>query len=182
MARLGRWVALVACVGSLGSAGCGGAHKSDADRSSSSEVAPYFTTIDVGHTLTTTLGEGAALFVEYESGGTWHLWTSCDTKATGADCFFRAYVYPRGGIVSLAALDFEAGDRIDETGDGSFTFISQTRLDSDGMTLVSKPGALLDLELELDGFADASYLVWYGNGAVHEGAPRSPVVFQPDAP
>jgi len=181
MARFRKLSSLAALALLLGSAACGD-HRGNGGLYDASEADPYFTTIDAGHTLSTSLGEGAALLVEYERGGTWHLWTSCDTKKTGYNCAFGVYAYPRGGIDTLAALDFEAGDRIDDHGDGTFTFVSSTDVDSDGITLVSKPGALLDVELTLDGAVEPSYLVWYGNGNVHEGAPRSPVVFQPDAP
>jgi hypothetical protein len=165
----------------LGATGCSG-HDHGGNGMVDADASPYFTTIDAGHTLSTNLGDGAAVFVEYASGGRWHVWTSCDTAKTGLSCDYRLHVYPRGGIQSVAAFDFEANDRIDDHGDGTLTFVSQTALDSDGMALVSKPGALLDVELELDGYVDPTYLVWYGNDAVHEGAPRSPVVFQPDAP
>jgi hypothetical protein len=143
---------------------------------------PYFTTVDADETLSTNLGEGAGAFVEYQKGGVWRLWTSCDTLITGAVCRFEANVYPRGRLDSLAGIDLESSDGYEIYSDGTFTFVAETELGSDGIEFVTDPGALVDIELILDGYVDPSYLVWYGNGKVHDGAPRSPVVFQPDAP
>lgn len=146
------------------------------------EEEPFYATVDADRTLTTPLGEGAGLFVEYARGGRWTFWTSCDTGVTGLVCGFELTAYPRGGIVAVDGIDLEPGDVVDVAGDGTLRWTTTTALDSDAIEVVAAPGALLDLELRLDGVIDPSYLVWFGNGVVRHGAPRSPVVFQPDAP
>lgn len=143
---------------------------------------PYYTTVDAGETLSTELGKGAAAFVEYQRGGRWRLWTSCDTKVTGLMCRYQITVAPRAALGSITAVDLEASDSYERYSDGTFTFFAETGIDRDAIEFTTKPGALIDVELILDGSVDPQYLVWYGNGRVHEGAPRSPVVFQPDAP
>ncbi|MBM4358711.1 MAG: hypothetical protein FJ096_11460 [Deltaproteobacteria bacterium] len=170
---------LLGCL--AGPVGCG-YHDRYHDDLDEPVVEPFYTTIDADHTLTTTLGDGAGMFVEYTRGGIWRFWTSCDTRVTGYGCNYRLFVYPLGGIAAIDGIDLESSDRVDVHGDGTLTFTATTAFDSDAIELVTKPGALLEAELELDGYVEPSYFVWYGNGLVRQGAPRSPVVFQPDAP
>lgn len=171
----------------LGAIGCG-PHRNyrdgyrDDSSGSGSVDEPFYTTVDADNTLTTSLGEGAGVFVEYARGGVWRFWTSCDSSVTGYGCKYRLYVYPHGGIAQVDGIDLEETDSVDVHGDGTLTFAATTALDSDTIEVFTTPGALLEAELELDGIIDPSYFVWFGNGVVRQGAPRSPVVFQPDAP
>jgi hypothetical protein len=143
---------------------------------------PYYTTIDAGHTLSTDIGYGAGLFVEYTSGGLWRLWTSCDTELTDLTCDFEVSVVSQAPIEAIDGFDLEGYDHIDSLGVDAFGFHAETEYSSDAVEFVTAPGALVDIELVLDGAVAPSYFVWYGNGVVWNGAPRSPVVFQPDMP
>ncbi|MBM4357355.1 MAG: hypothetical protein FJ096_04520 [Deltaproteobacteria bacterium] len=163
----------------LAGTGCGVHHDDDEDRRGGER---FYATIDADEVMTTNLGDGAALFVEYRRGGTWRFWTSCDTRTTGYPCKFYLKVYPYGGIGAVSEQELEDNDDVDIDDDGVLVFDGQTALDSDAIELVSKPKALLELALDLDGAAAPSYLAWVGNGTVYQGAPRLPVVLQPDAP
>jgi hypothetical protein len=142
-----------------------------------------YTTIDADHVLDTDLGLGAGMFVEYGVGGRWTLWTSCDTDITGALCNWEAHVSARSGaITDVRELDNESYDYAEYRGDHSLSFYAETGSYSDAVEFYTDPGVLLDVEVVLDGFVAPEYLVWFGNGYVHDGASGSPVVFQPDQP
>jgi hypothetical protein len=143
---------------------------------------PYFATVDRNEVLSTDLGEGAGLFVEYAEGGRWTLWTSCDTALSGRACLWDVYVSGQEPIDGLEGLDVEADDDFGYSGSKSMVFYANTTLGSDAVTFETDPGSLIRLEVYLDGLSAPDYLVWMGNGTVNNGAPRLPVVFQPDAP
>ncbi len=143
----------------------------------------YYTTIDADHLLDTDLGYGAGLFVEYSRGGRWTLWTSCDTELTGSLCLFEAHVTTQSSTISdVLEFDTEGFDEVSRWSDTSLTFYAETASHSDALEFYTAPGELVQIRLVLDGYESPEYLVWYGNDDVQDGAPRSPVVFQPDAP
>jgi len=145
--------------------------------------APVYTTIDADHLLTTDLGLGAGLFVEYASGGYWTLWTSCDTDVTGSLCYWEANVTARASSIDeVYEWDTEDHDHVDLYGSNGLTFIADTASHTDSVEFRTDPGALVEIEVFLDDYLAPEYFVWYGNGFVHDGTDISPVVFQPDLP
>ncbi len=112
----------------------------------------------------------------------WPVTTSDPQAAGGAVCAFEVTVTARSAIGTISGFDLEGYDRIDDYGVDAFGFFAETDYDSDTVEFTADPGALVDIELVLDSVVAPSYFVWYGNGAAQDGAPRSPVVFQPDMP
>lgn len=142
-----------------------------------------FEVIDTDVLLDTELGMGAGLFVEYESGGLWRLWTSCDTLTSDHVCQFDTFVLSDGFIEEVVELDdMEAGDEVDFLSDFEIRFLAETTVDSDTIEILTEPGAPLELDPFLDGFSAPDFLVWSSGGEVIHGAPRAPVVFTPDFP
>ena len=142
---------------------------------------PYFATIDRGQVLTTDLGVGAGMFVEYAEGGKWTIWGSCDTELSGLTCLWDVYVRAQGPISGLEARNLESEDVTEFTSDSSLVLLTATTEGSDGISFTTDPGALIRLEVYLDGYEAPDYLVWF-NEDIRNGAPYMPVVFQPDAP
>lgn len=143
---------------------------------------PYYATIDRGATLTTDLGYGAGMFVEYAEGGQWTLWASCDSYVSDASCFWRADVIVHDALIdTFDGVGLEDGDYLAH--DGSYLSLDWiTSYESDALTFTTAPGALVEVYVYLDGISAPGYFVWYGNDDVQDGAPVNPVVFQPDAP
>jgi len=142
---------------------------------------PYFATVDRGEVLTTDLGQGAGLFVEYTEGGSWAFWASCDTDLSGRPCLWDVYVSSQEAITGLDGPDLEDEDSLDYSGDSTVVLYTTTTSGSDTMTFQTEPGALTRVEVYLDGDPAPGYLVWFNDG-VQNGAPYMPVIFQPDAP
>ncbi|HHH31287.1 MAG TPA: hypothetical protein ENK57_23475 [Polyangiaceae bacterium] len=166
----------------LSASGCVIVHDDDDGHHHEPDVEPYFATVDRGEVLTTELGSGAGLFVEYAAGGRWTLRTSCDTDLSGRPCLWDVYVAAQGSISGLETRDFEASEDVAEyTGDNSLTMLTTTTFGADAISFSTEPGALIRVEVYLDGIDAPEYLVWFNSG-VQNGAPYMPVVFQPDAP
>jgi hypothetical protein len=153
-------------------------HEDDAAFAGRAEL----TTIDAGRTLSTELGEGAGLFVEYQAGGRWNLWSSCDTKRTGHLCDWEVNVRSHSVVGSVDLLNLEGSDHVDVVADDQLVFFATTDLDSDQIQFSTSPGVLVEMEAFLDGLVAPDYFVWVSNGAVRNGATGSPVIFNPDLP
>jgi hypothetical protein len=157
-----------------------GHHDYDAPDPSTS----FYTTIDANEALTAVPGEGIGAMIEYGSGGTWAIWTTCDTAFSGYACGFEIDVYTYALLDDVrGGADLEADESIQIWDDYSFTFFASTDYDTDTMEFFTAPGELVEMELVLDGYIEPMHFRWVGNNTVHnEGAPSSPVVFQPDQP
>lgn len=146
---------------------------------------PILVDIDPDATMDSTPGEGVGLYVEYAQGGHWTLWTTCDTNYSSAACTFDAVVSVDTASELLAATgeDLEGHDVVDDRyADGMARFVVDTDSDIDVMRLDTTPGAIVRLDLTLDGIAETRFVYWIGNGVLHAGAPSNPVDFQPLSP
>ena len=133
--------------------------------------------IDAGQGLTTDLGEGVAVLLEYEGGSSWNVQTTCDTLKTNQPCTFDIYV--RGaGIAPTGGIELESTDFIDQSGDELHAGFD-TDVDLDGFTFDTVAGADVEVEVYLDGDDAAPYVFWVGDGATHTGMGTNPTIFLP---
>lgn len=139
--------------------------------------------IDPDSPLESEPGIGVGVFVDYQPGGTWHLYTTCDTEDSGYDCAFDIIVKPlgRAEINSFAQDGLERNDSVTIEHD-SLRFVGLTALDTDGFSFQTEPGAGISLDVLLDETCGNAYIYWIGDGAIHEGAPSNPFELEPAAP
>ncbi|MEP7121836.1 MAG: hypothetical protein ABJE95_13030 [Byssovorax sp.] len=136
-------------------------------------------------TLNADPGSGVGIFVEYATGGHWHVWTTCDTASSKLACDFEVFAIPEkdAKISSVKPAEtLEGGDAAEQLADGSAHLSASTSTELDGMTFDATPGAVVELEVYFDGVPDSRVVFWYGNETLHTGAPTDPVDFLPDAP
>ena len=136
--------------------------------------------IDTGQMLEVEPGSGVGVFVEYQTGGHWRIFVGCDTEKSGFDCAFDVIAQPVGSspITAVKPEGLERDDSLSLVGGDVAELVTRTDLDFDGFTLDTAPGAVLSVDAYLDG-ACTNYVYWVGDGAVHDGAPSSPIEFQP---
>jgi hypothetical protein len=189
----GRWptvltLALAGCTAGLGGCFWGG---SDAEPEPAPVTVPAPTldtpqqvAITPNKTLQNAAGDGVGIFVEYATGGHWHVWTTCDTNQSKVACNFEAFAIPGKGakISNVQPETLESGDVAEELTDGSAHLSASTSTEFDGMTFDATPGAVVELEVYFDGKPDSRVVYWYGSDTLHTGAPTDPVDFLPDAP
>lgn len=145
---------------------------------------PMLVVIDTDQTMEAVPGDGVGIFVEYSSGGDWLLWTTCDTNTSGLPCAFDVFaaVDTSSKLESFEAIDTEGHDVVEVLDSGEAHLHADTASDIDGMHLVTTPGAILRVEVALDGVSSQQFVYWVGKGVLHTGAPTNPVDFQPSVP
>ena len=140
--------------------------------------------IDADAAMERSGGEGTALFVETTADGHWSITTACDTAVTGADCAFDVLVSPTDSFTALdhvTGSDLGDGDDLALESDGSIHLVAQTSFGLAGVEFDADPGAILEVDLLLDGVAQPAFVTWVAGGAVQQGAPSNPVDFAPGA-
>ena len=138
--------------------------------------------IDTDQLLEIEPGDGAGAFIEYETGGIYHITTSCDV-GEGGDCYWDIVVTPLGGatVLSLAPYDLESEDSITLGSGNQLRMVARTGQDLDGFSFQTEPGASIELDALLDEGPGNRYLFWVGDGALHSGAPSNPINLVPSA-
>jgi len=133
-------------------------------------------TIDVDRQIVPEAGTG--LYIEYASGGHWHLQTSCDTS-----CDWDIIVTPEPGkqLSNVAPEALESDDSLHAFPPDSYQLSAHTTTDFDGFTFDSDPGAVVSVDAYLDGRCQPMYTYWVGDGALHVGAPSNPLSLLPSA-
>jgi hypothetical protein len=180
---------LVACVGlASASAGCIIVGDDDDDDDVVVErppvVEPMLVTIDSDKFLESPLGDGVGVFVEYSTGGTWRVWTTCDTNFTGKICAFDIFatVDTASVLEAVQGENIEGYDFVNQEGNAGLEFYAETSADFDSVVFTTTPGAIVRLEVNIGGQPQPHFIYWVGNGVLHNGAPTSPVDFEPSAP
>jgi len=159
-----------------------------------STVQPILVVVDANKTLTATPGSGVGIFVEYQTGGHWHVWWSCDTNKTGLNCAFDIKGQIDSGSIS-------GGQTEDGTAWGkgqpsssayaytltpqSFEAQKVTTTEVDGVRFDAPLGAVLTVTSSLGGLADGSFFFFVQNGQVnggYTGKLTDPLSFQANAP
>ncbi|MBI5537811.1 MAG: hypothetical protein HY898_34115 [Deltaproteobacteria bacterium] len=152
-----------------------------------SPSAPAVTTaqIDTGQTLSTDPGVGAGVFIEYDEGGHWHVYTACDSNLYGEGCDWNVVASVGTGQlitdVSIEGAESKDGDTI-YPGMDNVELAVTTWSDFDGMRFVTTPGTTVRFDVYLGGLRDARYIYWVGNNAIHKGAPSDPIDLKPSKP
>lgn len=139
-------------------------------------------TIDVDQLLDVSPGEGAGAFFEYETGGTYHVTTSCDVD-NGGECLWDIVIVPLDDkpLHVFAPYELEQDDSLTFGYGNQLRLIAYTGRDFDGVDFQTDPGAAIQVDALLDDGAANRYLFWVGDGALHSGAPSNPVNLIPSA-
>ncbi|WP_437489372.1 hypothetical protein WME75_10565 [Sorangium sp. So ce1014] len=145
---------------------------------------PRLVALDTDAVLSSEPGEGVGIFVEYAAGGTWKLWTTCDTNSSKVVCSFDLYasVDTSSELFDIVGTDLEKTDATRLVDEGIAYLHAETGSDIDAMTFTTTEGAIVRLEAYLDGVQEPRYVYWFGDGILHEGAPSNPLDFEPTSP
>lgn len=145
--------------------------------------------IETDERLEAAPGEGAGVFVEYESGGRWHVWLTCDTSVTGRPCHFDVFAQALGASIgNVVGESLSPGDAVYHDCSDTAQLMTSTRATISGMYFDAPPGATIQLDVLLDGAPYPELVYWYGKhrkgdrSDVRYGAPGNPVAFTPTRP
>lgn len=139
-------------------------------------------TIDVDQLLDVEPGDGAGAFIEYETGGTYHVTTSCDAAQNG-ECYWDIVVMPVNDapVQNVTPLDLESEDSLTFGAGNQLRLAASTGDDFDGFSFQTDAGAAVRVDALLDEAPANPYLFWVGDGALRSGAPSNPIDLVPSA-
>lgn len=138
--------------------------------------------IDPGATMAATPGAGVGLFVQYDEGGHWMVFTTCDTDISGASCEFDILVSAvdsRTWIDNVEGFELEYDDSFTLGSDGSINLVTNTTYGMNGMLFDAEPGSAIEIDVLLDGVSQPQFVYVVSDGRLMQGVPTNPVDFEP---
>jgi hypothetical protein len=163
--------------GSSGSSGGGGG-----------STTPMLVDVDPNETMNAAPGEGVGVFVEYKTGGHWHIWWTCDTNKTGQSCAFDNTVTASTGAIANVQGGVLSGG---PNAGGTPTLEDQTTTTTgiDEMTFDTPFTAgqtpIITLDAKVDGVESGQYLFFVQNGQInggYKGLLTDPLELEPSTP
>jgi hypothetical protein len=131
---------------------------------------PILVDVDPDKTLTAAPGQGVGVFVEYQTGGHWHVWWTCDTTKTSLNCVFDVKgSVDSGALANVQAEAFEPADTLSSPSAQSFEAKTTTTTAVDGVRFDAPLGATLTVDAAIGGLRDGSFYFFVQNGQVNGG-------------
>ncbi len=144
---------------------------------------PMLVDVDPDKTMTAQPGQGVGVFTEYQTGGHWHVWWTCDTSRSLASCSFDVSVSVASGAIANAIGEaLEPSDQLVQPSPGQVEVITQTSTGSDGIRFDTPPGAIITLDAKLNGAAESDLLFFVQDNLVngnYQGTLTDPLMFEP---
>jgi len=172
--------------------GASGSSSSGSGASSSSGGAtqPMLVDVDPNRTMNATPGEGVGVFTQYQTGGHWDVWWTCDTSKTSLPCAFDVTVtVSTGTIANVAGQTLAAAEAPTQASTQSVELVTTTTTGIDGMTFdtVVPVGTtpIITLNAKLNGVDDAQYLFFVQDGEIngnYAGMLTDPLMLEPSSP
>jgi len=133
---------------------------------------PILAPIDTNQTMSAQPGQGVGVFTEYDSGGLWHIWWTCDSAVdySNPPCAFDVKVTAQtGAITAVSADSFGAGDGYTQTAAASVEATSTVSTGLEGIHFQTAPGATITLDATVGGLHDGRFLFFVEGGKVDDG-------------
>ena len=139
--------------------------------------------IDAAQGMAQEPGLGAGTFIEYQSGGQWYVYVTCDSsRPGGVPCAWDIQVDLLGGWWrGLVAVNLGSDDYLANETWGP-RLVAQTTDEVEGFYFMAEPGATVSFDVLLDGLPGNRYVFWVSGGAVNPGAATNPVDLEPNQP
>ena len=179
--------------GGGGYMGSGGGSSSSGGSGSSSgggSTQPMLVDVDPNQTMNAAPGEGVGVFIEYKTGGHWHIWWTCDTTKTGQSCGFDNVVSVASG--SITNVTGATGQQSSSPTAPMFVSVQATTTTTaniDEMTFDTpfSPGEtpIITLDAKLGGVENGQYLFFVQRGQInggYRGMLTDPLMLEPSTP
>jgi hypothetical protein len=181
--------------GSEGESGYAGGSSSSSGAGTSSggnstPTQPMLVDVDPNRTMNATPGNGVGVFTQYETGGHWNVWWTCDTSKTSLPCAFDVTVtVSTGTIANVAGETLEAAEAPTQATTQSVELVTTTTTGIDGMTFDTVVPAgttpIITLNAKLNGVDDSEYLFFVQDGQIngnYAGSLTDPLMLEPSSP
>jgi hypothetical protein len=177
--------------GSVGAGGFGGSSSGSGSSSGGGSVQPMLVVVDPNRTMSATPGDGVGVFTQYETGGHWDIWWTCDTSKTSLPCAFDITVSVTTGTIANVAsqglLSDNGDDLTQSTTQIEATTTTTTALQGVTFDTVVPDGTvpIITLNATLSGQEDGSYLFFVQDNAIngnYQGTLTDPLMLEPQSP
>jgi hypothetical protein len=151
---------------------------------------PILADIDTNGTLVSTAGQGIGVYVTYESGGHWQVAWTCDTAITNVACHYVVTAsvadVPTSGEIVMETITNVSGtvvpDVTQHTTGTEVAATATTTTSIDSMTFDAPPGAILQVQVQLDGPVSFFFVQDNKVNGGYTGTLTNPMMFQPSSP
>ncbi len=174
---------------STGYSGGGGSGGAGTPSSTPSSTQPALAIVDTNQTMTASPGQGVGVFVQYQSGGHWNIWWTCDTDKTGLPCNFDVTASVTSGtITNVGGRSVQAGDAVNQATSEQVEALTTTTTGVDGMTFDTPIGAMppiVTVDARVDGTQSGTFLFFVQNAKIngdYPGTLTDPLMFEPSQP
>lgn len=164
-------------------------HRDEAPQCAKPRASAQTVWIEPDEALAAEAGEGAGVFLEYESGGRWHAWVTCDTRITGRSCKFDVFAQViNGNVGNIVGESLGPRGRVYHDCADSVQLVVDPGESAAGVYFDAPPGAAVQFDILLDGAPYPELVYWYGHhrksdaSDVRYGAPGNPVSVVPSRP
>jgi hypothetical protein len=146
--------------------------------------------VDPNRTMNATPGQGVGVFTQYQTGGHWDIWWTCDTSKTGLPCAFDVTVtVTTGTIANVTAQMLETNDTLTDTSSQDIELVTTTTTGIDGVTFDTVVPAgttpIITLNAKLSGMDAPQYLFFVQDGQIngdYAGTLTDPLMLEPSSP
>ncbi len=166
----------------------GGASSSSSSGTDPTQQQPDLAIVQTNQTMSASPGQGVGVFVQYQAGGHWNVWWTCDTYKTSLDCSFAVNVTIQTGSIDNLAGQGEATDTVTQVSAQQVEATTVTSTGVDGMTFDTPVGQtipIITVGASVNGSYSGSFMFFVQNGQInggYSGALSDPLSFEPTAP
>jgi hypothetical protein len=149
---------------------------------------PDLAIVQTDQTMTASPGQGVGVFVQYQAGGHWNVWWTCDTYKTSLNCNFDVNVTVQAGTIDNLAGQGAASYTAAQVNAAQIEATTTTSTGVDGMTFDTPVGQslpVITVGASVDGSYSGSFMFFVQDGQInggYTGMLSDPLSFQPTAP
>jgi hypothetical protein len=154
---------------------------------------PMLAYLDPGATMVQTPGQGVGVFAQYDAGGHWYVWWTCDTAVSNQACEFQIQmsVPSTGGVITNSSAEGFGGNNgllgADNLAiqDNAITASTITTTAVQGVHFDTEPGTVVTVSAALGGEYSGAFLFFVQDAKVnggYKGRVTDPLKPEPSSP
>lgn len=134
-----------------------------------SAPSPMLVEVDADKVMDVVAGDGVGVFIEYGTGGHWHLSWTCDTTHTRQSCDFSISASAATGDITNVDATELTGGLITSPTTSRVDMTSTTTTEKHGVRFDTSPGAVVTVDAAVGGLKDGAFLFFVQDGKVNGG-------------
>lgn len=155
------------------------------DQTTTTSGQPLTVVVDSNQTMNVQGGQGVGVFVQYASGGHWHVFWACDTTLSGLPCDYQLTITGTA-IANAKTSSFETTDTLDAATTDQLVATTHVTTGIDAVDFDTTPGADMKIDLTMSGLKTGEFFFFIQNGQVNGNFPSEkltdPLIFEPSTP